>query len=259
MFSNKNLLIIYGDEATPDYIEVKALPRNYAHLTGVKLNENIPNNTPETFLDKVLSHKLNENDFDFKKDGSTEQKLRVLFQTLSIKYNSKMIGDFSGNRVNLKTSKVAGSVSSFLGFKKVNNYYIPNTVIEGDIRKDTYYRSRILGVLSKKIEDQYYNEKIYIAKNVDADKLLQALKKEVFISQELKPLNYSSTVPSSNTESFSLAPPLSTGNVAVLPAPRPPFGQAVREFLKDICEQGQGNSQAPVSQIRSRYSGNGRH
>lgn len=184
VFSEKNFLIIYGKEAKPEFIETKSLPRNFLHLTGMKLNESIPGNTAERFLEKALTHKLSENDFEFK-DGSTEQKLKVLIQTLNIKSNARMIGDFSGNRVNLKTDKVAGGTNSFLGFLKVGESYVPNTVMEGDIRKDMYFPSRVLGVLSKRIHEQTYNERIYFAKKIDVDKLIQKMRNDIPVAEEL--------------------------------------------------------------------------
>lgn len=47
---HKNLLIIYGDPSKPNFIETQALPRNFLHLTGVKLNTNILGNSPEKFF-----------------------------------------------------------------------------------------------------------------------------------------------------------------------------------------------------------------
>lgn len=237
VFNEKNLLFIYGDEKEPEYLETKSLPRNFLHLTGVDLNKKIVGFTAKKFFYKALDCKLNEGDFDFKKDGTTIQKLGVLCQTLNIKSSVRMIGDYSGNRVKLNTTKLVGGENYFLGFLETRNGYILNTIIDGDIRKDTYYTSRVIGILSKKIEEQYYNEKIYIAKGIDADKLLQALKKDVYISQEILPSGYASPLSSSNVESFSALPPPSVGDAAVLTAPRQTFGQAVREFLKDIVNK----------------------
>ncbi len=182
LFCEKNFLIIYGNESSPEYIETKSLPRNFLHLTGVKLNKKISGNTAERFFNKAFSHILNENDFEFKK-GSTEQKLSVLIQTLDIKSNARMIGDFSGNRFKLKTDKVAGGANSFLGFLKVDGNYVPNTVIEGDIRKDSYFPARILGVLIKEISDPNYRKSLYFAKKIDFSALLDKIKVSVPIDK----------------------------------------------------------------------------
>lgn len=182
-FNRKNFLLIYGSESNPEYIQTKSLPRNFLHLTGVKLNEKISGNTAERFFENSLLHNLSEKDFDFK-DGSTMQKLGVLIQTLNLKSNVRMIGDFSGNRIKLKTDKVAGGNNSFLGFFKLNDgYYIPNTVIEGDIRNDTYYPTRVLGILSKRLDEQQYNERLYIAKKIDFPALLNKIKDDVPIDE----------------------------------------------------------------------------
>ncbi len=183
VFNRKNLLIIYGNPCSPKYIITESYPQNFLHLTGVVLNTNIPNNTAEKFLEKVLNDRLGVNEFSLKESSS--QKLEVLIQTLSIKSTARMIGDFSGNRVNLKTDKLAGGTSSFLGFIKVGENYVPNTVIKGDIRKDALFTERVLGVLSKRITEPQYNERIYIAKKIDAERLFKAVSKDVPVAIEM--------------------------------------------------------------------------
>ena len=184
VFNSKNLLIIYGNPCAPKHIETESYPQNFLHLTGIVLNPNIPDNTADRFLDKALNRKLSENEFRFKNDN-TIPKLEILAQTLDISTSAKMIGDFSGNRVNLKTDKLAGGTSSFLGFIKVGENYVPNTVIKGDIRKDALFTERVLGVLSKRITEPQYNERIYVAKKIDAERLFKAVSKDVPVAEEL--------------------------------------------------------------------------
>lgn len=184
MFNGKNLLIIYGNPCAPKYIVTESYPQNFLHLTGIVLNSKIPDNTADNFLEKVLNNRFGENEFSFK-NSFTTQKLEVLIQTLSIKSTARMIGDFSGNRVNLKTDKLAGGTSSFLGFIRVGENYVPNTVIKGDIRKDALFTERVLGVLSKRITEPQYNERIYIAKKIDAERLFKAVSKDVPVAIEM--------------------------------------------------------------------------
>lgn len=237
VFCNKNLLIVYGNEKNPEYLETKSLPRNFLHLTGMALNHNVADNTAERFLERVLTHNLDENDFNFK-DSSTEQKLRVLVQTLNIKSNVKMFGDFSGNRVNLKTDKLAGGVNSYLGFVKVGDDYVPNTVIEGNIKHDTFFQYRVLAILSKKINDPFYDKKIYIAKKIDIDRLLQTLKSNVPISQNLfsSAQPFISSPPDVNMFA-SLPSPEMGGGAAVLTPPRFSFGQSLANLINKWADK----------------------
>lgn len=75
----------------------------------------------------------------------------VLVHTLRISDNIKMLGDYAGWRINLKTDKIAGSVNAFLGFVRNGKYYYPNTVMSDDLRKNTRERKKVLAILSKEI------------------------------------------------------------------------------------------------------------
>ena len=185
---NRNLLIIFGDPNNPSYIETKAEDKNFFHLTGVKLNYNhILNdisdknsNVLSVFYSKAKHNRLSSDDFDFK-DGSTAQKLQVLVKTLKISRNAKMFGDYSKGRINLKTDKIAGNISSFLGFMKAGRYYVPNTVMADDIRKNSGKTQRVLAVLSKKISDSHYCAVISVAKGIDIEKLIEKMPHSISI------------------------------------------------------------------------------
>lgn len=189
---NKNLLIIFGSPNKPSYIETNAEEKNFAHLTGVKLNNNLLRDMPDkstniltVFYEKAKENKLSIDDFDFKKDGSTDQKMQVLVNTLKISVNAKMIGNYSGWRMNLKTDKIAGSVNAFLGFVKNGKYYYPNTVMADDLRKNTKENFKVLAVLSKKISEEKYNKIEMVGKKIDVLRLLEKVAQSVKIDSEL--------------------------------------------------------------------------
>lgn len=178
---NKNLLIIFGSPNKPSYIETKAEDKNFAHLTGVKLDESLlsdiadkNSNILSVFYSKAMQNKLSADNFDFK-DGSTIQKMQVLVNTLKISANAKMVGDYLDGRINLKTDKIAGSVNSFLGFIKNGRYYIPNTVMADDLRKNTIEAKKVLAVLSKHIDDDKYNKIEMVGKKIDIKRLLEKI------------------------------------------------------------------------------------
>ena len=191
-FCNQNLLIIFGDIHSPSYIETKADDKNFLHLTGLTLNrksllrdvKDKNSNPTSVFYMKALNSRLSTDDFDFK-DNTTEQKLNVLVSTLRISSNAKMFGDYASGRINLKTDKLAGSVSSFLGFVKTGNFYVPNTVMADDIRKNSRQTQRVLGVLSKSKADERYKKIESVAKKVDIEPILKQISKNVKIESSL--------------------------------------------------------------------------
>lgn len=184
MYNSKNLLFVVGAPNSPNIIETAATAENFLHLTGVKLNTSIKDNVPLTFFENARDNKLKEVEFDFK-NGTTEQKLKVLLQTLNISSNAKMVGDYINGRVNLKTEKIAGGVNSFLGFIKTGRYYTPNTVIADDVRKNTGSVQRVLAVLSKGINEPEYNSIITVAKKIEIKPLLAKLSQSVKIDNSL--------------------------------------------------------------------------
>lgn len=191
--NNKNFLLIYGELRKPQHIELMFGAKNFHHLTGIVINKkhlfrdvhDKNSNELEVFYFKALNGKLHENDIGFKTDGTTEQKMRVLLQTLTISKSIKMYGDFVDNRVKLKTEKVAGGTNSFLGFVKSNGFYVPNTVIEGDIRNNVYTPYTVYGILSKSKDDTYYNQVITMKKNIDVDDLLTKVSNSVKIDKSI--------------------------------------------------------------------------
>lgn len=207
LYCNKNLLIIFGCPNNPLYIETKADVKNFVHLTGVKLNNSLLNdiadknsNVLNVFYSKAMQNKLSVDNFDFK-DGSTIQKMQVLINTLKFSVNAKMCGDYLDGRINLKTDKIVGSVNSFLGFIKAGKYFIPNTVMADDLRKNTIETKKVLAILSKHIDDDKYNTIEIVGKKIDIKKLLEKISPLVKIDSNIVgdiEHNYSKSQPKQN-------------------------------------------------------------
>lgn len=240
--NNKNLLIIYDAPNKPMYIETYANSTNFHHLTGVKLNnqkllEDVKNknsNILTIFYSKALKQRLSPDAFEFK-DNTTEQKLNVLTQTLRISSNTKMIGNYSGSRINFKTDKVAGNVHSFLGLVKDGKYYVPNTVMADDIRNNST-PFRILAVISKKINEPQYNKIISVAKNIDVHKLLQKISNSVSIDASLiTPVAKKQTIAEVTKE---VDKPIVTSTLTKAPAPQPvPQKQSLKAMMSKAAQQ----------------------
>lgn len=74
-------------------------------------------NLPFNFIKNVINHKLRLVDIDFKTDGTTEQKVKVLRNVVMIELTSRMIGDYIGaGKISLYTEKLAGNTTGCLGF-----------------------------------------------------------------------------------------------------------------------------------------------
>ena len=165
---NNNLLFVFGDVDSVDYIETLCLPQHFLHLTGAVLVDKSINST--NFLSMCIDGRLASSSFEFSRDGTTVLKLSVLRQLMDIHKIAKMVGDYSANRIMLNTDKVIGHVSACMGFvrsKEYPNYFVPNTVLREDIR-DVIRKpaKKVLAVFKKSRENHFYSECTYLAKNV---------------------------------------------------------------------------------------------
>lgn len=193
-YCNKKLLVIYNNPSKPFFVEITASPTNFLHLTGLIINtDNLLRDVSDkntnykvVFYEKCLQNKLSIDDFDFDPKGDSERKLDVIISTLNPVQNAKMIGDYNGQRIYFQSNTLMGNPNSFLAlFKDEGGYYVPSSVMKGDIRNDTYYTSRVLAILSKKFDEPFYNEIKYVAKKIDIGKLLEVLKNDVSLSPNL--------------------------------------------------------------------------
>ena len=224
---NKNLLVIYGPPSSSHFIEIKSLPRNFLHLTGL-----IPNNlSANRFYQKALSRKIESSDFEFK-NSTTEQKLRILNQALQISTNTKMVGDFNNGRLNLQTDKLAGSISSCMGFLKIGEYYVPNTVLEDNIKKNVSEWQKALAIVCKSIDEPNYNKITYIAKGIDVQKLLQKLSQQVSIDEKLLTSSSPNIDAASQINKISYVPISYSGGAAVLSPAAP--GENIRSIFDKV-------------------------
>lgn len=169
-FLNRNILIISQGKDKLYTYEMRFIKTNFLHLTGVKISKE--NNNAKKFFDDCIKHRLSEKSFEINPDGTTELKLKVLKMLLSKNMKASIIGDYSEYNPKLYTEKLAGGVRGCLGFVKDNNgYYVPNTVLNVDIRDKIINNQRILIMARKSVDDKEYNEIVYKAKNVDFEEL----------------------------------------------------------------------------------------
>ena len=189
--ANKNLLFLFGTSRTPEYFEASFLPRNFLHLTGVKLSARLSSSTD--FYDLSLRGQLSPADFDMPQDGITETKLSILPQLMQLHRCAKMIGDYDNTRPLLYTEKLAGNISACLGFTREKDYYIPNTALREDIRNISVSPTKqVLAIFKKDAKQELYITLCYTAKKIDIsvvklpDSLKQKLGPQVLVELEAR-------------------------------------------------------------------------
>jgi len=113
---NKSLLFVTKLNDVANCFETVFFSRNFMHLTGVdsQLKGNL-------FYYAALNNRLGTSDITIAADGKTDQKLDVLPQLMNIHQIARMVGDYDISRPLLIADKLAGTVTTAMGFIKVNN------------------------------------------------------------------------------------------------------------------------------------------
>ena len=192
-FENRNLLLICANSSMNKVIavEMQFESKNFLHLTGVKFKEGkrLP---PDTFYTRCLARRLTLDDFELAEDGTTEQKLSVLLPIVSsASLSANMIGDYNARRPALFTEKLVGGVRACVGFvyDKSRECYVPNTVLNIDMRDNISNRSRIIIAYRKNRKDEQYFEVVYEAKKIEWSKI-KFPKEYEYLSKEKKKSNH---------------------------------------------------------------------
>ena len=196
---NKSLLLVCQDKHNQvGFMEFFFYDRNFLHLTGLKpkRRSSKDNNGDESqnskdFFYNCLSHTVSPEDFEFAPDGTTQLKLGILPHLVCKNLSANMIGDYSSARPKLYTEKLAGGTKGCMGFliDGVTNRYVPNTVLNEDIRNIVGNWARVILVYRKEITEERYSEITYAAKKTEWDKITfpeqyQYLPKPQFVGQK---------------------------------------------------------------------------
>lgn len=182
----RSLLFLCQDKHKRTYcLEVTFNSSNFQHLTGFKTKEAADNTDvfenvmPKKkidaahFLELCLDRRLTEDDFDFAEDGTTPLKMCVLPRAVKKNLSANMVGYYNGHQPRLYTERLAGSVQGCVGFVKDKDIgrYVPNTLLEGDVRLKIAQPDRILATYRKRSEEEAYSEIVYAAKKVEWEKV----------------------------------------------------------------------------------------
>lgn len=186
---NHSLLFLCQNKYKQTYcLEVTFDISNFQHLTGFKTEKIVPEGVAQNdtigkksakkmsaahFFDLCIAKRLSENDFEFAEDGTTPLKMKILPHVVTKNLSANMVGEYNGWQPKLYTERVAGSVKGCVGFVRDRNVgrYVPNTLLEGDIREKTARPDRILVTYRKAHDEDKYSEIVYAAKKVEWDKV----------------------------------------------------------------------------------------
>ncbi len=118
------------------------------------------------FYRAALNNRLSENDFSFKNNYTTEQKLKVLNIIMNIDTKARMIGNYTGPHLELYTEKVTGTTTACLGLIQSKNCYIPNSVLSEDIRSIIQKPpGKIYAIFKKPVKSSLYTQLTYKSPN----------------------------------------------------------------------------------------------
>lgn len=166
---DRNLLFICVNSALKvNSFEAVFTGSNFLHMTGIKFLS-VPVIAPNAFYSMCIDRRLSVDDFGMDTYGHTELKLTVLPQLMKVNLSANVVGDYNSSRPLLATDRMAGGVKGCMGFivdDKKKPFYVPNSIMNEDIRKLTNNRLRIAATYRKKISDVKYDEIVYKAKNI---------------------------------------------------------------------------------------------
>lgn len=165
---DRSLLFVCTDKHKQTYcLEVTFDASNFQHMTGLKTKQSGIHALH--FFELCIDQRLTEDDFEFADDGTTPLKMRVLPNLVKKNLSANMLGDYNMSQPKLYTEKIAGGVKACVGFVRDGGVgrYVPNTVLEEDIRKRVNRPDRIILTYRKKRGEERYSEIVYSAKKVD--------------------------------------------------------------------------------------------
>lgn len=179
---NRSLLFVCQDKHKHiSFIEFFFYDRNFLHLTGLKLKKKATEEagggdmqSAGDFFANCLAHRISPEDFEFAPDGTTALKLGILPFLVTKNLSANIVGNFSSLRPKLYTEKLAGGNKGCMGFciDAITSNYVPNTVLNEDIRDNVDEWARVIAVYRKENSQEKYTEITYLAKKVDWDSII---------------------------------------------------------------------------------------
>lgn len=136
-------------------------------LNNINKNGNVLRNQSVNFYRKCVENKLSTDEFQFKRDGTTQLKLEALPTLLDITKITKIAGDYNKSRPYLLVDKLIGGVNFCLWLSQEDNVYVPSSALLEDIKKLTDALSQVLAILEKDFDTEIYFTVKHVAKEVN--------------------------------------------------------------------------------------------
>jgi hypothetical protein len=160
--ADKCLIFVTDSKDNSADFEAQFKRSNFKHLTGSTTDKI----DPDVFYRRAIENRLQPDNILLSSDGTSSMKLSVLPKLVCIHNTARMVGDYEGARV--VVDKYAGTTASVMGFKAINNIYIPITALKENlndiVKKPNRYR--IVAIFTKTIGDAQYTHISYRAHDV---------------------------------------------------------------------------------------------
>ena len=173
-FVGRHILFLMTDKHRHVFsLEVSFDASNFHHLTGLTLTDKSWSHLD--FYTRCISGGLKESDIGFAPNGTTHQKLFVLpYVFKNANLSASMMGTYNYSHPLLYTEKLVGGIKWALGFRDVTGRgdYVPDTLLEGDIRDQVQQTFRIIATYTKTTDEVQFTDCIYKAKKIDYDRLV---------------------------------------------------------------------------------------
>ncbi len=161
---NQIAFVYYDENNNSAYTTVRFQSNNFLHFTGMST---ISGKSANDFYRASLNNRLNEKDIFFKDRYTTNLKLNVLEAIMNIDTKARMIGNYNGPHIELYTEKIVGTTTACLCLKQVKDYYIPNSVLNEDIRTIIQKPpGKIYAIFKKPINASFYTQLTYKSSNI---------------------------------------------------------------------------------------------
>lgn len=171
--AGKRLLFVMTDKHKKvSSLEVGFDGSNFHHLTGLGLTNSQWSHLD--FYNTCIKGRLKETDIKFAEKGTTHQKLSVLpFVFKNSNLSANMMGNYNNSHPLLYTEKLVGGVKWAIGFRDVTGSgdFVPDTLLEGDIRDNIKDSCRIIATYIKESNEQSFSTIIYQAKKIEYEQL----------------------------------------------------------------------------------------
>lgn len=173
-FVGKRLLFLLTDKhKRVTSLEVGFDASNFQHLMGLKSSNT--NWSHLDFYNFCIDGRLKESHIEFADQGTTNQKLSVLphvFKNASL--SASMMGTYNNSHPLLYTERLVGGTKWALGFRDVSGFgdYVPDTLLEGDIRNNIREAYRIIATYVKNTDEDCFSQLVYRARKIEYERLI---------------------------------------------------------------------------------------